>query len=120
MQKSDPAWKEYVRDPTKAPEGIETFPQVQQRTVTAVERWLKQGTTGNDLAFVAHADVVKLLLAHYMGLETTRAAWLHIDNASVSIVELDEERSPHVVAISWSPQPGWLVPPVSVPTDPPA
>ena len=115
LNKEDPAWKEYVRDPTKAPEGIETFPQVQQRVVAAVERWLKREETGNYPAFVAHADVVKLLLAHYMETETARAGWLYIENASVSIVELEQEQRPRVVSIGWSPRPGWLKPPVPVP-----
>jgi broad specificity phosphatase PhoE len=112
LNKSDSGWKEYVRDPTKAPEGIESFAQVQQRSVAAVERWLGQGVTGDYPAFVAHADVVKLILAYYMGLEAARAGWLSIDNASVSIVKLHEERSPRIVAIGWSPRPGWLKPPV--------
>jgi broad specificity phosphatase PhoE len=62
-------------------------------------------------AFVAHADVIKLLIAHYEGLEARRAGILFIDNASVSIVELEDDRRPVIVAISWSPRPGWLTPP---------
>jgi probable phosphoglycerate mutase len=115
LRKVDAAWKEYVRDPLTAPEGVENFLQVQQRVVAAVERWLKREETGNYAAFVAHADVIKLLLAYYMGFETGRAGLLFIDNASVSIVELEQEQRPHVVAIGWSPRPGWLTPPVHVP-----
>lgn len=120
LRKNDPAWNEFVRNPSSAPEGIETFPEVQQRVTAAVERWLKEESIGNYLAFVAHADVVKLLLANYMGLDVARAGWLSIDNASVSIVELEQEQSPRVVAIGWNPQPGWLKPPVPAPADPPA
>lgn len=116
LRKVDAAWMEYVRDPSKAPESVETFPQVQERVVAAVERWLKREETGNYPAFVAHADVVKLLLAHYMGLEPERAGWLFIENASVSIVELEPEQRPRIVSVSWSPRPGWLKPPVPVPT----
>lgn len=113
LTKADPAWKAYVKDPTVAPDGVETFPQVQQRAVAAVERWRMRENVGSHLAFVAHADVVKLLLAHYMRLDIKRAASLHIDNASVSIVEIDKEERPRVVAIGWSPRPGWLKPPVA-------
>ena len=35
-----------------------------------------------------------------------------IDNASVSMIELEEEHKPHVIAIGWSPRPGWLRPPM--------
>lgn len=111
LSKTDTTWKEYVRNPTSAPEGVESFPLVQQRALAAVERWLKRAETGNYPAFVAHADVIKLLLAHYMGTETARAGWLFIDNASVSIVELEPEQRPRVISIGWSPRPGWLKPP---------
>ena len=112
LNKNDPEWNAYKHNPTVAPEGVETFPQVQQRAVAAVERWRKQESIGAYPAFVAHADAVKLLIAHYTGLEARRAGALLIDNASVSLVELDPERRPRVLAIGWSPQPGWLKPPV--------
>lgn len=112
LSKNDSAWKEYVKDPTVAPEGIETFPQVQQRVVAAVERWCKQDNIGAYPVFIAHADVIKLLLAHYIGLDPACVGSMLIDNASVSMVELEEEQKPHIIAISWSPRPGWLKPPV--------
>ncbi len=116
LTKNDPAWKEYVKDPTVAPEGIETFPQVQQRSVAAIERWRKQENIGAYPAFIAHADVVKLVVAHYTGLEAKRAGSLFIDNASVSIIEIgEEEHQFHVLSIGWSPRPGWLKPPIPVP-----
>ena len=108
VAKNDPDWKEYVRDPTKAPEGVETFPQVQQRVLAAIERWRTQESTGPYPVFVAHADVVKLIVAHYSGLDAAKAGSIHIDNASVSLIELEKEQPPQVVAISWSPHPGWL------------
>ena len=111
LLKGDPAWKAYLSDPTVAPDGIETFPQVQQRVVAAVERWRTSENVGSYLAFVAHADVVKLLLAHYMHLDVKRAANLAIDNASVSVIQIDTEERLRVVAIGWTPRPGWLKPP---------
>ncbi len=116
LNKTDPEWKAYVRDPTVAPAAdIETFPQVQQRAVAAVERWRTLETSGAYPAFVAHADVVKLLLAHYTGLEAGRAGSLFIDNASVSLVELEPEHHPRVVAMGWNPRPGWLKLPLPEP-----
>jgi probable phosphoglycerate mutase len=111
MRKSNEAWKAFVRNPTVAPPGVESFPQVQERAVTAVERWRAREDGGAFPAFVTHADVVKLLLAHYTGLEAGRAGSLFIDNASVSIVELEDDQRPRIVAVSWSPRPGWLTPP---------
>lgn len=112
LSKNDPAWKAYVKDPTVAPEGIETFPQVQHRAVAAIERWLAHESVGAYPVFVAHADVVKLLVAYYTGLEAGRAGTLMIDNASVSLIELEDSQRPRVLAIGWSPRPGWLKPPI--------
>ena len=108
LAKNDPAWKAYVRDPTVAPPGVETFPQVQRRVVDAVERWCARDGVGAYPAFVAHADVIKLLIAHYTGLDAARAGTIMVDNASVSLIELEKEQPPRVIAIGWSPQPGWL------------
>jgi broad specificity phosphatase PhoE len=108
LSKNDPAWKAFVKDPTVGPDDVETFLHVQERAVAAVERWRKLDSIGAYPAFVAHADVVKLLIAHYTGLEARRAGSFMIDNASVSLVELDPEHSPRVLAIGWNPQPGWL------------
>jgi len=112
LSKTDPEWKAYVKDPTVAPEGIETFPQVQQRALAAVERWRTREEIGAYPAFVAHADIVKLLIAYYIGLDASRAGTLFIDNASVSLVEIDRENihPVRVVAIGWNPHPGWLKP----------
>src|SRR5437763_11263175 len=89
LSKTDSEWKAYVKDPTVAPEGIETFPQVQQRALAAVERWRTQEEIGAYSAFVAHANIVKLLIAYYIVLDASRAGTLFIDNASVSLVEID-------------------------------
>jgi broad specificity phosphatase PhoE len=114
LLKRDPAWKAFVHDPTVAPAAdIESFVQVQQRAVEAVERWRARPESGAWPLFVAHADVIKLLVAHYSGLPPARAPALFIDNASVSIVELQEKHSPRVVALGWSPRPGWLAPPLA-------
>jgi broad specificity phosphatase PhoE len=112
LNKSDPEWRAYVQDPTIAPAGVETFPQVQQRVLAAIERWRSRADIGVYPAFVAHADVVKLIIAYYTGLEVKRADALFIDNASVSMLEIDnEEVHPvRVVAVGWNPHPGWLKP----------
>jgi len=110
LSKNDAEWKAYVHDPTVAPEGVETFPEVQQRALATIERWCAKEAIGTYPAFVAHADVVKLLIAHYTGLPVERASSLFIDNASVSLVEIDPENihAVRMIGIGWSPHPGWL------------
>jgi len=110
LSKNDAEWKAYVHDPTVAPEGIETFPEVQRRALAAIEYWRVQESTGQYPAFVAHADVVKLLIAHYTGLPVERAGSIFIDNASVSLLEIDPENihAVRMIGVGWSPHPGWL------------
>ena len=108
--KSDPVWAAFVRDPTEGPEGVETFPALEGRVVAAVERWLKKESTGAYPAFVTHDDVIKVLIAHYIGLEVRRSRSLVIENASVSVVVLETDHQPRVLAMSWCPQPSWLQP----------
>jgi broad specificity phosphatase PhoE len=110
LSRSDPVWKAFVRDPTIAPGDVETFPELEQRAVAAIERLLEKDSTGAYPAFVTHADVIKLLIAHYLDLEVGRGRSLLIDNASVSVVGLQTDRRPQVLTIGWSPQPGWLQP----------
>lgn len=106
----DTEWTAFVRNPTVAPEDVETFPEVEKRAVEAVERWLNKDATGAFPVFVTHADVIKLLLTHYLRLEAERARSLWIDNASVSVVALATEQPPRVLSIGWNPQPEWLQP----------
>ena len=110
LSKRDAVWKAFLRNPLVAPEDVETFPEVEQRAVAAVERWLEKESTGTCLAFVTHADVIKLLIAHYIGLAAERTRALVIENASVSVVELETDHRPRVLTVSWSPQPEWLQP----------
>jgi broad specificity phosphatase PhoE len=111
LNKNNEEWKAFKRNPAVAPPDVETFPQVQARALAAIERWRKREESGAYPAFVVHADVIKLLIAHYTGLEAAQAGKLMIDNASVSIVEVEDDKEALIVAISWSPKPGWLKPP---------
>jgi probable phosphoglycerate mutase len=112
---NDPHWQAYVRDPRELAEGlvgVETFLQVQARAVEVIERWLPAVGEDEYIGFVAHGDVVKLILAHYMGWDIQRGKYLQIGNASVSFFQIAEDRSVWVQAINWVPRPGWLELPV--------
>jgi broad specificity phosphatase PhoE len=110
LDKNDPDWRAYVKNPAVAPEGVETFVQVQERAVAATERYRQRQDTGEWLVFVAHADVIKLIVAHYTCIPIARVPLLHIDNASISLLSFDDEHPPVLVNLNWTPQPGWLKP----------
>lgn len=110
LEQADPRWKAYVQRPTEPPDGVEGFLAVQRRTVAALEDVLKDGSLGNCVAVVAHADVVKLILAHYTETPADLARFTSIANASVSALLFTDDPNPHVLAVNWTAQPGWLVP----------
>jgi len=117
LAKADPRWKEYVEHPNQPPEGIESFLDVQARTVPVVEDIRRDQSYGQYIAVITHADVVKLILAHYTGLASERARFLMVANASISALAFPADGEPHLLALNWNALPEWLSPP-RVPSQP--
>jgi broad specificity phosphatase PhoE len=110
LSKSDNAeWKLYARTMTAAPPGVETALDVQARVVRAVERARRAPDLGEYVALVAHADVIKLIVAYYLKMPHDCLHFLSIDNASVTVLAFGEhEHPPALLALNWTPSPGWL------------
>lgn len=112
LKKHDPRWDQYVEHPNAPPEGVESFEQVQRRAVAAVHDLLADEALGNFIALVAHADVIKLILAQYSGMASECARFVSIANASISALAFfDDTPQPHVLAVNWTALPAWLSPP---------
>jgi broad specificity phosphatase PhoE len=111
LAKSDPDWKAFLRHPSEAPAGIESLAAVMQRAVTVVEELRRDESVGDNVALVAHADVVKLIVAYYLGVKVDRAPAIHVDNASISTLVFHADEPPVVLAVNWTPTPGWMFPP---------
>jgi broad specificity phosphatase PhoE len=110
LNKTEPSWKEFVEKPSEPPEGVEGFLSVQERAVAAVKDVLGDATLGNYVAVVAHADVVKLILAYYTETPVDVARFTAIANASISALLFGDEPKPQILAVNWQPFPGWLAP----------
>jgi probable phosphoglycerate mutase len=110
LNKSEPAWKAYVAKPSAPPEGVEGFTSVQARSVAAVKDILADESLGSYVALVAHADVVKLILAYYTETPVDCARFTSIANASISALLFSDDPKPHLLAVNWTAFPGWLVP----------
>ncbi|HEY7348580.1 MAG TPA: histidine phosphatase family protein [Ktedonobacterales bacterium] len=110
LSKSDDAeWKLYARTMSAAPPGVESGLDVQARAVRAAERARRAPDLGEYVALVAHADVIKLIVAYYTGMPHQCIHSLSIDNASVTMLAFGEhEHPPAVLALNWTPSPGWL------------
>lgn len=92
-------WRLVQEYPSRArfPNG-ETMRGVQARTVNAVER-LAQKHPGQMTALVFHADLIKMTLAHYLGMHLDVFQRIVISPASISILHLDYGR-PFVVCMN--------------------
>ncbi len=80
------------------PEG-ESLLEVQQRAVSAIES-LSAVHRDELIAIVSHADVIKLALAHYLGMHIDLFQRLAISTASVSVLALFKNGSVRVLRVN--------------------
>jgi probable phosphoglycerate mutase len=110
LDKADRQWERFMTDARFAPKGVESFAHVQQRAVRAAERWRRDSTSGDWVALVTHADVVKLIVAHYMGIPLGNVPLVNMDNASISLLTFHPaiERPPTLLCCNWTSPALWL------------
>ena len=110
LDKSDPAWARFVTEPTFAPKGVESFEAVQRRAVRAAERWRHVDGIGEWVALVTHADLVKLIVAHYMRVPLTSVPLINMDNAAVSLLAFhpNPKQPPSLLCFNWTSPALWL------------
>ncbi len=121
LSKNDPEWQLYTRTMSVAPPGVETALDVQARVVRAAERARRAPDLGDYVVLVAHADVIKLIVAYYTGMTHQCIHFLPIDNASVTVLAFGEhEHPPAVLALNWTPSPAWLTYTPEAPAQAPA
>lgn len=85
-------WRTWRRDPTgiQIPGG-ESLSQVQDRAVAAFED-IARANKGRQVLVVTHDVVVRLVVAHYLGVTTSVYRRLEVANASLTVVELTDGR----------------------------
>ena len=110
LDKSDPAWTRFVTEPTYAPRGVESFQAVQRRAVRAAERWRHADDVGEWVALVTHADLVKLIVAHYMHVPLNSVPLINMDNAAVSLLAFhpNPKQPPSLLCFNWTSPALWL------------
>lgn len=97
----------YHTTPKKAQApGGEKMTAVHRRSVGLIEGLRKKHKTGR-IAVVSHADVIKSILTHYLGLDLNHILRLRIDNGSVSLLWFNGDRH-RVLAVNCPPNPRHL------------
>jgi probable phosphoglycerate mutase len=94
-------WTTVQRYPSGArfPHG-ETLREVQTRAVTEMEKLVAQHPK-QAICCVSHADVIRLVVAHFMGIHIDLFQRIVIGPASVSVVGLDED-GPRILSLNTS------------------
>jgi len=96
-------WEQIHRWPSAArfPDG-ETLRETQARALAEVET-LREAHRKERVCCVTHADVIKLVIAHYLGVHIDLFQRIIVDPGSISIVTLGE-RGPLVNAVNLVPE----------------
>lgn len=118
IAKDDPNWATFLRKPTDPPPGVESMAAVQERATAVIEELRADAAVGDDVVVVAHADVIKLIVARYTGVSVEGALSIVIANASISALAFVEDRPPALLAANWTMAPEWLVTPAPKPAQP--
>jgi broad specificity phosphatase PhoE len=86
--RGDPVWKEFnTFRSTLSPPGGEAMLTAQLRGMRAMTR-LRERWPGQEVAVVTHGDVVKVVLAHFLGVPLDLFQRIEISPASRSVVRL--------------------------------
>lgn len=109
MVRGENAFKLALNDPINAvfPNG-ESLVSVQQRSVRVAEA-VRQGAAQDVVVLVSHGDVIRMLVAHYLGMSFNDYRRVTIDNGAISVIELFDSWI-RVKAVNFVPQVGnlWL------------
>lgn len=110
LDRGNTAWSRFMRNPVRAPRGVENFAQVQRRAVRAAERWRHAPDVGEWVALVTHADLVKLIVAHYIGIPLAHVPLINMDNASATLLAFHPEAAapPSLLCFNWTSPALWL------------
>lgn len=97
--RKEPMWQLVQQVPSRAQfPGGETFREAQARAIDALEGLAARHPKGRVIA-VSHSDVIKLIVAHYLGAPLDMFQRIQISPASVSIIYLGTDR-PYVACVN--------------------
>ncbi len=73
---------------TRLPDG-EMFAEVRKRVVAATDALIAKHREGM-IAIVSHADPIRAVIGHYLGLELSASRNFRVDHGTVSILEIED------------------------------
>lgn len=95
-------YKAFLDNPTveRIPGG-ENLAEVRDRAVAAIEQALEDNPSGDAIAVITHAGVIRVLLAHYLGSPPANYHRISVNPGSVSVLSFADDRElPRVIAVN--------------------
>ncbi len=81
--------------------GGESLEDVRRRAVAAIDQALRDNATGDALAIVTHAGIIRVLITHYMGSAPANYHRVRVSPGSISILGFADDRQlPRVLAVN--------------------
>ena len=81
--------------------GGESLEDVRRRAVAAIDQALRDNATGDALAIVTHAGIIRVLITHYMGSPPANYHRVRVSPGSISILGFADDRQlPRVLAVN--------------------
>ena len=101
-----PEWKTVIRQPSRMRfPGGESLAEAQLRGVQACEELVGRHPDGA-IAIVTHADIIRLVLAFYLGQPLDFLSRLTVSPTSVSVLDISKKGGVTVTAINTNGDPG--------------
>ncbi len=100
---AQPEIKQFIKDPSseRIP-GADSLRDVSARAVGAVEQALEDNPSGDAIAMITHAGIIRVLLTHYLGSPPANYHRIHVSPGSISVLAFADDRElPRVLAVNW-------------------
>jgi len=99
-----PGWKMLQEHPStfRFPGG-DSIVDVQTRMVKVIQNIHLHHKNNQQVAIFFHADPIKIVISHFLGLSIDRFQRIRVDTGSISIMEF-HKKDAFIVAINWIPK----------------
>jgi broad specificity phosphatase PhoE len=105
---ASPEYQRFIANPVdESIPGGEKIGDVRDRIVAAVSQALADNELGANILIISHAGPLRVLLAHYLGMNLVHYHRLRLSPASLSILRFESEAGvPRVLTINCTADPG--------------
>ena len=99
---ANPEYQRFLQHPdSERIPGGESLEDIRRRSVAAVEQALRDSPSGDAVAIVTHAGIIRVLLTHYMGSAPANYHRVRVNPGSISVLSFADDRElPRVLAVN--------------------